>query len=50
MTHTPEHPETYAVRHITDFLSGMDGMTNCMALGILECVKQGIFVAMEEDE
>jgi len=35
-------PEDYAVDKILDLLNGMDGMTNCMAFGILECVKQEI--------
>ena len=40
-------PEIYAVKRIVDLLHEMDGMTNCMALGILECVKQEIFEMMQ---
>lgn len=36
-------PENHAVQQITDLLLGMDGMTNCMALGILEVCKMHIF-------
>ena len=37
------YPENAAVKKIMELLTGMDGMTNVMALGILECVKQAIF-------
>jgi len=46
----PELPENYAVNKIMDILTSMDGMNNCMALGILECVKQMIFEMMQDKE
>lgn len=39
----PELPENAAVDKIYQILCDMDGMTNCMALGILESVKQMIY-------
>ena len=36
-------PENHAVDTIMELLMGMDGMTNCMALGILETCKFIIF-------
>jgi len=43
-------PENHCVSEIFDLLIGMDGMNNCMALGILECVKECIFRNMGDDE
>ncbi len=43
-------PENHAVQHIFAFLVEMDGMNNCMALGILECVRQAIYQNMAEDD
>lgn len=36
-------PENYAVDRIIEILMGMDGMTNCTALGILENCKFILF-------
>lgn len=43
-------PENVAVNKILNVLMGMDGMNNCMALGILECVKQVIFHNMQNKQ